>query len=228
MPTFIVMILSIGLTVGLFFTMRRLYSRYPVTFLHPILTTTTVISVSLVVLQIPYTTYMEGGKWIEELLGACVVAFAFPLYNQRAVIKRYRKVIALAITTGLLTAFGSIILFAKLLNVDEEIFNTVLPKSITTPVAMQISETIGGVPTLTAVFVMLAGFTGMIIGPVIMKLTKIEGTLEKGLALGSASHALGVAKSTEYGEVALSMASVSMVLSAILGAVIGPLIVFFL
>lgn len=221
-------ILSIGLTVGLFLSLRYLYIRYPFSFFHPVLTTTTVICIFLVILKIPYTRYMEGGRWIEELLGACVVALAYPLYNQRQTMLRYKKVILLSVSTGLITAMGSIILFAKLFKVEEEILYTLIPKSITTPVAIKLSETISGIPSLTAIFVMVAGFSGIIIGPIVMKLTRIEQPLGKGLALGSASHALGVAKSTEYGELALSMASVSMTLSAILGALLGPLIVLIL
>ncbi|MBO1911478.1 LrgB family protein, partial [Microvirga sp. 3-52] len=86
----------------------------------------------------------------------------------------------------------------------------------------------GGIPSLTAAFVMIAGFSGVILGPLVMKYTRIQSPLSKGLALGSASHALGVAKSTEYGELSLSMASVSMTLSAIAGSVVGPLFILLL
>lgn len=220
--------LSIGLTIGLFLILRYLYIRYPFSFLHPVLTTTTIICLLLVAFNIPYTRYMEGGRWIEELLGPCVVALAYPLYNQRKTMLRYKKVILLSVTSGLITAMGSIILFAKLFLVEEEMLYTLIPKSITTPVALKLSETMSGIPSLTAVFVMVAGFSGIIIGPVVMKLTRIDLPLGKGLALGSASHALGVAKSTEYGELALSMASVSMTLSAILGALVGPILILFL
>lgn len=228
MPNWMIIILSIGLTIGLFWLMRQLYGRYPFAFFHPVLTTTTIICLILVIFQIPYTTYMEGGKWIEQLLGACVVALAYPLYNQREMMYRFKNAIILGISSGLVTAMGSIILFAKLFKVEDEMIHTLIPKSITTPVAIQLSEAIAGIPSLTAVFVMVAGFSGIIIGPVIMKWARIEHPLGKGLALGSAAHALGIAKSTEYGELALSMASISMTLSAIIGALIGPVIILLL
>lgn len=228
MSDYSVGILSLVLTVALFLSLRYLYIRYPLSVFHPVLTTTTIICIGLAIFNIPYTDYMKGGKWIEELLGACVVALAYPLYNQRKMMQRYKKVILLSISSGLITAMGSIILFAKLFKVEEEILYTLIPKSITTPVAIKLSETISGIPSLAAVFVMVAGFSGIIIGPIVMKLTRINQPLGIGLALGSASHALGVAKSTEYGEFALSMASVAMTLSAILGALIGPVLVLFL
>lgn len=219
-------ILSLSLTILLFWCMRRLYNRYPFAFFHPVLTTTTIICIVLIGFQIPYTAYMEGGKWLERLLGPAVVALAYPLYNQREVMIRYKETIMLGVSTGLITAMGSIILFAKLFKVEEEMIYTLLPKSMTTPVAIQLSATIEGIPTLTAVFVMIAGFSGIIIGPIFMRWTGIHQPLEKGLALGSAAHALGIAKSTEYGELALSMASISMTLSAIIGTLIGPLLVY--
>lgn len=221
-------ILAISGTIILFLAMRRLYNRYPFAFFHPVLTTTAIICIILVMFNISYTEYMEGGRWIEQLLGPCVVALAFPLYNQRKTMIQYKNAIILSISTGIVTAMGSIILFAKLFKIEEEIIYSIIPKSITTPVAIQLSEAMGGIPTLSAVFVMIAGFSGVIIGPLIMKYTGIQHPLGKGLALGSASHALGVAKATEYGELALSMASVSMTISAIIGALVGPLLILVL
>lgn len=214
-------VMIISLTVILFLAMRRLYMHFSVAFLHPVLTSTIVISVVLIASNISYEAYMVGGKWIEQLLGPAVVALAYPLYNQWEVMMKYRKAILFGVSSGLITAMGSVFLFAKLFKVEQDIIYSMIPKSITTPIAIQLSETIGGMPSMTAVFVMIAGFSGVIIGPFVMKYGGIESPLGKGLALGSASHALGVAKSTEYGEFSLSIASVSMTLSAIAGSIIG-------
>lgn len=228
MPKEITAFLIIVGTVVLFLMMRTLYQRFPYPFFHPVLTATTIICLILVSFNISYEKYMTGGKWIEELLGACVVALAFPLYNQRKVMLKYKNAIILGISSGLITAMGSVILFARLFKVEDELLYTLIPKSITTPVALQLSERIAGIPPLTAVFVMVAGFSGVILGPYVMKWTKIDRPIGIGIALGSASHALGTAKSTEYGELALSMSSVSMTLSAVFGALLGPFIVLFL
>ena len=216
------------MTIFLFLGMRYLYNKFPKAYLHPVLTSTIIIIGFLLILNIPYERYMLGGVWIEKLLGPCIVALAYPLYNQRELVRKHMKTILLSVFAGITTAMISVVLFAKLLQVENETVYSVLPKSITTPVAIQISETIGGIPSLTAAFVMVAGFSGVILGPIIMKYTHINSPLSKGLALGSASHALGAAKAAEYGEVSLSMASVSMTLSAIVGSIIGPLIVLFL
>lgn len=228
MGNLLMIMMIVSVTVFLFLMMRRLYIRFSIAFLHPVLTTTTIIVIVLVAFNVSYDEYMVGGAWIEKLLGPCVVALAYPLYNQRAVVLKYWKAILLGVLTGIISAMGSVILFAKMFKLENDMISTMLPKSITTPVAIQLSETIGGFSSLTAVFVMIAGFSGIIIGPLVLKYTGVKSSLGKGLAFGSAAHALGVAKSTEYGEFALSMASVSMTLSAILGSIIGPLFLLLL
>ena len=228
MSNLLLLLVVISGTVILFFTMRYLYARFSMAILHPVLSSTAIIILLLLLFNVSYESYMVGGKWIEVFLGPSIVALAYPLYNQRAVVMKYRNAIVLGIASGLLTAMGSILLFAKLFNFENEIIHSILPKSITTPVAIQLSSEIGGIPSLTAAFVMIAGFSGVILGPIVMKYTHIESPLSKGIALGSASHALGVAKSTEYGELSLSMASVSMTISAIAGSIVGPLFILLL
>mgnify|MGYP002508185743 CR=1 FL=1 len=218
-------LLAIVGTVLIFLAMRKLYRTYPNPLLHPVLTATTVIALILVLTKVPYVQYKADTKWIEELLGACVVTLAYPFYKQKKTMLRYAKTVSISIVVGVITAFGSILLFSKLFKVEQQLFNSMLAKSITTPVAIQITEVIGGIPSLAVTFVMIAGFTGVILGPPLMDRLKIHHPISRGLALGSASHALGVAKSTEYGELCLSMATVSMTVSAIIGAFVGPLIV---
>ena len=228
MQNLLLIIVFISITILLFWAMQRLYRRFSKAYLHPVLTSTTIIIALLLIFGISYDSYMLGGAWIEKLLGPCVVALAYPLYNQRKVIMKHRATILLSVSAGLATAMVSVVLFGKLFKVENEIIYSILPKSITTPVAIQLSSTIGGIPSLTAAFVMIAGFSGVILGPIVMKYARIVSPLGKGLALGSASHALGAAKSSEYGEFSLSMASVSMTLSAIAGSIVGPLIVLVL
>lgn len=221
-------ILALGGTIVAFLCMRMVYARFPYAIFHPVLTTTTIIAIVLVGMSISYEVYATYTKGIEQLLGACVVALAYPLYKQRETMMKYKKTIFWSVFVGIFTAFSSIIILAKCVQVkDTELFS-LIPKSITTPVAISISETIGGITSLAIVFVMVAGFSGIIIGPFLMKKLHIHHPISKGLALGSASHALGVAKSTEFGEKSLSMATVSMTISAIIGAIAGPFILLIL
>jgi len=221
-----IIIAVIALIVGSFVVMRKLYARFSTPLLNPVLTTTFFIIIVLIILKIPYDDFMVGGKWIQFFLGPTVVSLAFPLYRQREILVKYRQAIFMGVGMGIISAMLSVYLLAIIARVDQEIIFTLLPKSLTMPVALQMSTTLGGIPPMSAAFVMIAGFTGLILGPAFMKMMHIDTPLSKGLSLGSASHALGVAKATEYGEFALSMSSVSMTLSAIAGSVIGPLIIW--
>src|SRR5690606_22702153 len=118
-----------ALTIFLFVCMRKVYLRYPNSFLNPVLTTSFVIVLILIVFNFTYDDFMIGGQWIDALVGPCIVALAYPLYNQRDVLLKYRNAIALGIVTGLFTAMGSVILFAKLAKFENEIIYSMLPKS---------------------------------------------------------------------------------------------------
>ncbi len=213
----------IVITVLIFLLLNKLYNRFSNPFLLPILTTTIVMVSILSFFDISYDTYMIGGDWINQLLGPAVVALAFPLYKQRKVLMNHIYVILGGVFFGATAGMFSGFLFGKLAGVTDELAVSILPKSLTTPVAVQISEELGGIPALTAVFVMIAGLTGAILGPLILKLFKIKNPVSKGIAMGSASHAIGTSKAFEFGELTFSMSSVSMTLSAIFGSVLGPI-----
>ncbi|ASN04650.1 LrgB family protein [Virgibacillus necropolis] len=219
-------IIMILLTVGVFLVMRRLYIRFPFQLLLPMLTSTVLIISILLLFHISYEDYMVGGEWINTFLGPAVVSLAYPLYKQRKVLVTYIFPILSGVFAGICSAMVSGLLFAKVLGVDRSLILSLIPKSITTPVAIQVSSVIGGVPSITVVFVMIAGFTGVILGPFIFKWTRIQSSLGRGIAFGSASHAIGTSKAFEYGELTVSMSSVAMTLSAIFGSVIGPLFVW--
>lgn len=219
-------LLVIGLTIGMFIAMTKLHRRFPTPLLLPIVTTTTATVIVLLVFSIPYDTYMEGGEWLQKMLGPAVVALAYPLYNQRDIVKKYRVAILSSIVFALVSGLVSIYVFTMLMKLDVAWIKTSLPKSLTTPVAMQVSESIGGIPPLTAVLVMIAGFVGAIIGPLIIKYGKIESAIARGVAIGSASHGVGLTCLQDYGEKELSVGSLAMGLSAVVGAFICPLFVY--
>ena len=224
MGKLLIALVIILFTVLLFLLMNRIYINFSYPFLLPILTTTIVGVSILSVLEISYDTYMIGGSWINQLLGPAVVALAFPLYKQRNVLLKNIYVILGGVFFGVLAGMFSGLFFGMLAGVTDELAVSILPKSLTTPVAVEISDELGGIPALTAVFVMIAGLTGAILGPSILKLFKINNPVSKGIAMGSASHAIGTSKAFEFGELSFSMSSVSMTLSAIIGSIIGPVI----
>ncbi|MDN4071458.1 MULTISPECIES: LrgB family protein [Fictibacillus] len=219
-------ILIILLTIAAYLAMVKVYQRFTYPILIPVLTTTVIVILGLLAFHISYSDYMVGGKWINALLGPAVVALAYPLYNQRHIIMKYSFPIIGGVFAGLFTGMISGLLFAEVFGIKRDLILSILPKSITTPVAIQIAAGLGGVPSMTVVFVMIAGFSGVILGPRIMKWVRIRSHLGKGIAFGSASHALGTSKAFEYGELTVSMSSVSMTLCALLGSVFGPVVVW--
>lgn len=218
----------ISSTVLLFILLNRLYLKVGHPLLLPILTATCITVIILLVFNIPYETYMEGGQWISKMLGPAVVALAFPLYNQRELIFKYKYSIITSIIVAMLAGLISVVALLLFFGSSKDFILTSLPKSLTTPVAMQVSDIVGGIPPLTAVMVMVAGFTGAILGPVLFKLFKIDTAISRGVAMGSASHGVGLTKLKEYSEEDLSIGSLSMGLSAVVGAFIIPLISIYL
>ena len=215
-------------TVGIYLLMSMIYRRFRLPVLMPALTATFTVVVILLYFKIPYDTYMIGGKWINQLLGPAVVSLAYPLYRQRHILLRNLPTILGGTLTGLLVGMFSGIFLAEALGFPKLYILSLLPKSITTPVAIQISSHLGGDSSLTSVFVMIAGFTGAIGGPYILKMFRIKDPAGFGIGLGTASHALGTAKALEYGEESVSMSSVAMTVCAIAGSCSAPLVVWLL
>lgn len=210
------------LTVSIYLLTNILYLKYRKTLLNPVLASTAILALILVLGNIPYDTYMMGGSWIGTLLGPAVVALAIPLYKQRDLLFNNMLPILSGIAAGVVVGMASGVLFTQLFRFSEELILTVLPKSLTTPVAMQVASNLGGIPSLAAVFVMVAGFTGYIVGPALLKWLHIDSPIGRGIGLGTSAHGMGTAKAFEYGQQETSMSSVAMTLSAVLGALLGP------
>lgn len=223
MSTFIIGIAMIALTVALYIRATHLYKRIKWPILMPVLTTTAVIVVILLITGIKLDTYMLGGKWIQDLLGPAVVSLAFPLSKHMDVLKRNVIPILGGTLGGSIVGMFTGASVALLLGYPKDIVIALLPKSVTTPVAIQLADQAGGNASFTSLFVMIAGFSGILLGPLMMKWIRIKDNSAYGIGLGSASHALGIARSFEYGENAVALSSVSMIVSAIAGSLFLPL-----
>ncbi|MGY4689171.1 LrgB family protein [Salibacterium sp. K-3] len=211
-------------TIMVYMAVRRFYRRFPYPFTLPIVTGTITIVLVLLITDISYSTYMTGGQWIERLLGPAVVALALPLYKQREILKKYALPLTAGVSVGAVSGVVSGYFPSKWLGINDELIATVLPKSVTTPVAMDIADTAGGIPAVAAVFVMVAGIGGVVTASYLFSSVGITRTLAKGIALGSASHAIGTAKALENSELEGTAGSVAMTLSALLLSFITPLL----
>ncbi|MFZ7946086.1 LrgB family protein [Neobacillus sp. 19] len=226
MQEFLFAFCMIVLTVVAYFVMTKIYKRYSYSFLIPVLTATTLIIIILFILRIPYKSYMIGGQWINSLLGPSVVALAYPLYKQRHFLKNHFFPIVGGVLVGAISGMVSVGIFAKLFGINHTLILSIIPKSLTTPVAIEVTRGLGGNASMAIVGVMIAGIFGAIAAPTIFKFLRVHSPIGRGIALGSASHAIGTSKAAEYSELTFSMSSVTMTLCAIIGSFLGPIVVW--
>lgn len=215
-------------TVCSYLVARKLYGRIYIPLFLPIIVATVLIIAFLVLFQLSYEQYMVGGKWIHALLGPAVVALAYPLYEQRLLLKKLAVPILVGSFIGAVIGVVTGILLAKWARLDEELIFSVLPKSVTTPVAMDISESFGGIGPLAAVLVIIAGVTGVVCSTVIFRIFRLRSAVGKGVAFGAASHAIGTARALEEGELEGSISTIAMIVSAVFVSLISPIIVYLL
>lgn len=175
----------------------------------------------------PYTTYFEGAQFVHFLLGPATVALALPLWDNLAHVRRAALPILAALLAGSATAVASALGIASALGVRGEALISLAPKSATAPVALGISEAIGGSPTLTAVLVILTGITGAMVATPLLNLLGVTDWRARGFAVGVASHGIGTARAFQVNPTAGAFAGLGMGLNAVLTALIAPLILRF-
>ncbi|MDH5258632.1 MAG: LrgB family protein [Gammaproteobacteria bacterium] len=218
-------LLHLTITVTLFVLARLLYRKMGHrAWLNPVLLTVLVIVALLTWTDTTYDVYFEGAQFVHFLLGPATVALAVPLYRQIALVKRYPAALLASILTGSVMAIVSAVLIAKLGDVSAQTLISIAPKSITTPVAMGISERLGGLPSLTAVLVILTGILGAAMGPWLLNKLRIDNSVAQGLAMGVASHGIGTGRAVYMSDVAAAFSGLAMGLNALITAVLVPVL----
>ena len=172
-----------------------------------------------------YPTYFEGAQFVHFLLGPATVALAVPLYRQVRAVRREALPLLIALVAGSLTAAGSAVGIAWALGASLQTLLSLAPKSVTTPVAMGIAEQIGGLPSLTAVLVILTGIAGAVLAPHTMNLLRIRDWKVRGFAIGVAAHGIGTARALQINEVAGAFSGLAMGLNALATAALLPLLI---
>jgi len=193
--------------------------------LNPVLTAVLVLVLLLKLSATDYQTYFRGAQFIHLLLGPATVALAIPLYREIAVIRKSFMPIIVALFAGSLAAILSAVGIARLLGGEQILLLTLSPKSVTTPIAMGISEQIGGLPALTAVAVVLTGITGVVIGDLVLNRMKVHDETARGMAFGIASHGIGTAHAMHKSRVTGAFSALAMALNGLLTALLLPLLV---
>ena len=212
------------LTIAAFWGALQINKRLQSVIFNSFILTVLILIGALLLAKIPYDNYMTGNAPLNNLLGLSVVALALPLYEQLRQIAAYWKIILLITTVAsllsMLTGAGLALLFGA----SPEIVATVLPKSVTTPIAMAISQNIGGVPAVAAVGVVVAGLQGSVFGYLVLKKLNLKYSEAIGLSVGAVSHALGTVSCMEIEAKAGSYSSIALVLCGIISSILAPLV----
>lgn len=191
---------------------------------NPVLVAVIVLTVILSATGTEYSSYFEGAQFVHFMLGPATVSLAVPLYANLGRVRRAALPILAALGAGSLTAVVAALGLARLLGADDAVLASLAPKSATAPVAIGISEGLGGEPTLTAVLVLLTGIFGAMTAIPLLNLLRIRDPRAQGLAVGVAAHGIGTAQAFQVNETAGAFAGIGMGLNAVLTALIAPLV----
>ncbi|WP_297505328.1 CidB/LrgB family autolysis modulator [Thermococcus sp.] len=217
--------LGITLTLAVFYLFSELHSRKRAFYTNPVLLSIITIAVILKWFGIPYGSYMDSAVILKFLLGPAVVSLAVPVYKGRATIKAYAREIGVGIVLGGTVAILSAFYITKLLGGSEEVLLSIAPKSVTTAIAIGISEKIGGIPALTAVLVILTGLLGNAFAPELLSLIKVRDRIARGLATGVSSHGLGTARIILEDELAGAVSGLAMALNGVFTSLLLPYLI---
>ena len=209
-------------TIIIYWLAQKLQARTGFILLNPILITILIIIAFLMIFNIDYQTYHNGSKYIDFLLKPAVVALGVPLYKQLKVIKKQALNIVISQLAGCITGIVSVVLIAKLMGASKEIIFSLAPKSVTTPIAIEVSRSIGGIAPLTASVVIVVGIFGAVFGYSILKLTGVRNPMAQSLSMGNAAHAIGTSKSMEISPVFGAMSSIGLIVDGIFTAILAP------
>lgn len=215
----------LALTFGVFYAAKTLQRCLGWVLFNPILIAIAIIIVFLLAMDIPYETYHEGAKLIEFWLKPAVVALGVPLYLQLSSIKRQFLPILASQTMGCVAGIVSVVVIAKMLGASNAVIMSLASKSVTTPIAMEVTQALGGIPSLTAAIVVITGLIGAIIGFKTLSVGHVHNPMALGLSMGAASHALGTSAAMDRDQFMGAYASLGLTLNGILTAMLTPTVI---
>lgn len=215
-------------TVGAYVLAKRVHQHVGRAWTSPLITAPLALLLLALALHASYRDYLRGTHWLMAMLGPATVAFAVPIYEQRALIARHWKVLGAGVLVGSGTAILAAWLMASALHLSPELRLSLAPRSVTTPFAMDVSGRIGGVPELTAVFVIITGICGSLFGQLLLKLLPVRSAMARGALFGMGAHGMGVAKARELGESEGAIAGLVMVMAGLFNVAAAPLLALLL
>jgi predicted murein hydrolase (TIGR00659 family) len=203
-----------GYQLGLF-----LRKRFKAAVLNPLLISVIFVMLVLVAFGVDYDAYYNGAKYLSYLLTPATVCLAIPLYQQLELLKRNAKPVLIGIAAGMLSGLASVLMLSLLFHFTHEQYVTLLPKSITTAIGMEVSKELGGIVPITVAVIIMTGIFGNMAAEGVYRIFRIKEPIARGLAIGAASHVIGTAKAMEMGEVEGAVSSLAIVVSGLLTVV---------
>ena len=212
---------GIALSILAFWAGEKLQKKLKSPFCNPLLIAILIIVIILLVFDIPYDNYNEGGAVINMFLAPATACLAVSIYTKLQLLKENAIPILVGCTAGSLSSMGSVYVLCKLFGLDEAMTASLLPKSITTPIAVEVCQTHGGIVPVTVIAVIFTGILGSILAPYLIKLFRVKNPITAGLAIGACSHAVGTSKAIELGETEGAMSGLAIGVCGILTVIIS-------
>lgn len=193
--------------------------KWKLAILNPLLISVLMVMLFLVLTGIDYDSYNSSAKYLSYLLTPATVCLAVPLYRELAQLRRNARAIAVGVVAGVLTSLGSVLLLCTLFGFTHEQYVTLLPKSITTAIGMGVSEELGGIVNVTVAAIIITGILGNMMAEAVCRIFRIQEPVARGLAIGSASHAIGTVKAMQMGEIEGAISSLAIAVAGIITVV---------
>lgn len=214
---------GIALSILAFWAGEKLQKKLKSPLCNPLLFAILVIVVILLVFRIPYDSYNEGGAVINMFLAPATACLAVSIYTKIQILKENALPIVVGCTVGSLTSMGSVYLLCKLFGLDGAMTASLLPKSITTPIAVEVCQTHSGIVPVTVIAVIFTGILGSILAPFLLRLFRVKNPITAGLAIGACSHAVGTSKALELGETEGAMSGLAIGVCGIITVIVSML-----
>ncbi len=214
----------IAITFAMFWLSKFLQRRTGMVLMNPVLLTVAALIALLQLTDISYETYSQGGDYISFWLQPAVVALGVPLYQQLRLIRRQLLPILLSQLAGCVVGLFSVVLISQWMGAPREVVLSLAPKSVTTPIAMEVSQTMGGIPSLTAAVVVVTGLLGAVFGFTVLRYGRVRSIIAQGLSIGTASHAVGTGAAMEFHRKCGAYAGLGLTLNGIFTAILTPFV----
>ncbi|WHS98507.1 MAG: Inner membrane protein YohK [Pantoea stewartii] len=224
MPDLPISLLCAAATLVIYYVNKRLYRRWPMLLLMPLIMTPMILVLLLLVTHISWQNYIAESHWLLWLLGPATLAFAVPVYENMDVIKRHWLSLSAGVLTATTVSVCSSVWLARLLSLPESLQRSLAVRSITTPFALAAAKPMGAQPDLVALFVVITGVFGMAVGDVLFLRIAIQQSVAKGAGFGAASHGAGTARAYQLGQQEGVVSSLVMMLSGVVTVILAPLI----